>query len=119
MGDQQLEVIDHGPNLGLVRDLIVLAQASGARHVGALMEAADPDSDLYVVLKGLRADMMAQEDLPEPLTEWNDALRRIEIDILRGDMTSLVNEGLQTEEARKRYAELRQRLAVLSTAGLR
>ncbi|OZI74025.1 DNA primase [Bordetella genomosp. 12] len=119
MGDQQLEVIDHGPNLGLVRDLIVLAQASGARHVGALMEAADPDSDLYVVLKGLRADMMAQEDLPEPQTEWDDALRRIEIDTLRAEMTRLAHEGLGTDESRKRYAELRQRLAVLSTAGLR
>lgn len=119
MGDQQLEVIDHGPNLGLVRDLIVLAQASGARHVGALMEAADPDSDLYVVLKGLRADMMAQEDLPEPQTEWDDALRRIEIDGLRADMGRLAEGGLATEEARKRYAELRQRLLVLTSSGLR
>src|SRR5690606_32829364 len=46
MGDQQLEVLDKGPHLGLVRDLIMLAQASGARHVGALLAAAEPDSDL-------------------------------------------------------------------------
>src|SRR5690606_19655711 len=46
MGDQQLEVLDKGPHLGLVRDLVLLAQASGARHVGALLQAADPDSDL-------------------------------------------------------------------------
>src|SRR5690606_17152920 len=37
MGDQQLEVLDKGPHLGLVRDLIMLAQTSGARHVGALL----------------------------------------------------------------------------------
>src|SRR3546814_6875326 len=80
MGDQQLEVLDKGPHLGLVRDLIMLAQASGARHVGALLQAADPDSDLATVLKGMRADLLVQEDLPEPQTEWDDALRRIEFD---------------------------------------
>jgi len=117
MGDQQLEVIDHGPHLGLVRDLILLAQTSGARHVGALMEAADPDSDLYVVLKGLRADVLAQEDLPHPQTEWDDALRRMEFDAARAEMAKLAESGLATDEARRRYLELSSRIMVLKNAG--
>lgn len=119
MGDQQLEVIDHGPHLGLVRDLIMLAQSSGARHVGALLEAAEPDSDLATVLKGLRADILSQEDLPDPQTEWDDALRRIEFDSAKLEMAKLAATGLSTDEARKRYLELSSRLAVLKGAGIR
>ena len=119
MGDQQLEVIDHGPHLGLVRDLIMLAQSSGARHVGALLEAAEPDSDLATVLKGLRADILSQEDLPDPQTEWDDALRRIEFDSAKLEMAKLAAAGLATEEARKRYQELSSRMAVLKGAGVR
>lgn len=119
MGDQQLEVIDHGPHLGLVRDLIMLAQSSGARHVGALLEAADPDSDLATVLKGLRADILSQEDLPDPQTEWDDALRRIEFDSAKLEMAKLASTGLSTEEARKRYLELSGRMATLKGAGIR
>lgn len=119
MGDQQLEVIDHGPHLGLVRDLIMLAQSSGARHVGALLEAAEPDSDLATVLKGLRADILSQEDLPDPQTEWDDALRRIEFDSAKLEMAKLAATGLSSEEARKRYLELSSRLAVLKGAGIR
>ena len=119
MGDQQLEVIDHGPHLGLVRDLIMLAQSSGARHVGALLEAAEPDSDLATVLKGLRADILSQEDLPDPQTEWDDALRRIEFDSAKLEMAKLAAAGLSTDEARKRYVELSSRMATLKGAGIR
>jgi len=119
MGDQQLEVLDKGPHLGLVRDLIMLAQASGARHVGALLEAAEPDSDLATVLKGMRADLLAQEDLPEPQTEWDDALRRIEFDAARAEMAKLAETGLDSDEAKQRYQELSARLAVLKSGGTR
>ncbi|MFC0259918.1 DNA primase [Achromobacter marplatensis] len=119
MGDQQLEVIDHGPHLGLVRDLIMLAQSSGARHVGALLEAAEPDSDLATVLKGLRADILSQEDLPDPQTEWDDALRRIEFDSAKLEMAKLAAAGLSTDDARKRYLELSSRMATLKGAGIR
>src|SRR3546814_17986727 len=44
LGDQQLEILEHGPHLVLVRDLITLANLSGARHAGALLQAADPGS---------------------------------------------------------------------------
>ncbi|WP_035360181.1 DNA primase [Achromobacter insuavis] len=119
MGDQQLEVIDHGPHLGLVRDLIMLAQSSGARHVGALLEAAEPDSDLATVLKGLRVDILSQEDLPDPQTEWDDALRRIEFDSAKTEMAKLAAAGLASEEARKRYLELSSRMLALKGAGIR
>ncbi|SAI57167.1 DNA primase [Bordetella ansorpii] len=117
MGDQQLEVIDHAPHLGLVRDLIVLAQASGARHLGALLEAADDDSDLYVALKGLRAELLAQEDLPDPQAEWNDALQRIEVSAVKAEIDALVKQGLGSDEAKARYQELSSRLMVLKAAG--
>lgn len=119
MGDEQLEVLDKGPHLGLVRDLIMLAQVSGARHVGALLQAADPDSDLATVLKSLRADLLAQEDLPEPQTEWDDALRRIEFDSARLEMAKLAATGLVSDDARQRYQELSARLAVLKSSGIR
>jgi DNA primase len=116
MGDQQLEVLDRGPHLGMVRELIVLAQASGARHVGALLEAADPESDLATILRGLRAEVLAQEDLPDPKAEWNDALRRIEFDAVRSEMAKLASSGLSDESARERYQELSRRLAILKSA---
>lgn len=114
MGEQQLEVLDRGPHLGLVRDLILLAQRSGARHLGALLQAAEPDSDLQLVLQQALADMMAQEDLPHPQREWEDALRRIELDALRAEQSALVQTGLADAAAREHYQELSQRITVLS-----
>jgi len=97
----------------------VLAQASGARHVGALLEAAEPDSDLATVLKGMRADLLAQEDLPNPQAEWDDALRRIEFDAVRMEMAGLAAAGLSSDDARERYQELSARLTVLKGGGIR
>ncbi|HEY0294619.1 MAG TPA: DNA primase [Bordetella sp.] len=119
MGDQQLEVIDHDPQLGLVRDLIMLAQASGARHLGALLQAAEPDSDLSVVLQGLRAEVLVMEDLPDPQGEWNYALRRIEHSWVKAEMARLAEEGLQTDESRQRFQELGGRMTILRNAGIR
>ncbi|OWT77242.1 MULTISPECIES: DNA primase [unclassified Achromobacter] len=116
MGDQQLEVIDHGPHLGMVRDLIVLAQSSGARHLGALLEAADPESDIHLVLRSMSADLLGQEELPHPQAEWEDALHRIEFDSLRAEMTELVKGGLKEAAERERYQELAQRCAILKRA---
>jgi DNA primase len=119
MGDQQLEVLDHDPQLELVRELIVLAQVSGARHLGALVEAAEPDSDLAIALQGLQAAVLVQEDLPNPQAEWNDALRRIEYSWIKSELATLAQGGLQTGEARQRYQELSGRMAVLQNAGIR
>ncbi|MFC4274723.1 DNA primase [Achromobacter aloeverae] len=116
MGDQQLEVIDRGPHLGMVRDLIVLAQSSGARHLGALLEAADPESDIHLVLRSMSADVLGQEELPHPQAEWEDALHRIEFDSLRAEMAELAKGGLKEAADRERYQELSQRCAILKRA---
>jgi DNA primase len=113
MGDQQLEVIGHDPQLDLVRELIALAQASGARHLGALLEAAGHESDLGIAIQGLRGEVLTLESLPEPQAEWDDALRRLEIDAIRDEMNSLARDGLQSGEARRHYGELTARLDVL------
>lgn|GEM_PF-51648 len=119
MGDQQLEVIDKGPHLSMVRDLIVLAQVTGARHIGALLEAAEPDSDLHLLLRSTRADVIGEEELPDPQAEWDDALRRIEFDTLTAEMQALAAAGLTEEAARARYQALWQRKATLQRAGIR
>ncbi|WP_425514663.1 hypothetical protein [Candidimonas humi] len=119
LGDQQLEVLEQGPHLVLVRELIALAHTSGARHVGALLQAADPESDLAGVLASLSAELLDQDDLPDPQTEWNDALRRIELDALKAEQSALVQGGLAGEAARSRYQELTRRITLLSTVSLR
>jgi DNA primase len=117
MGDQQLEVLDHGPHLGMVRDLIVLAQRSGARHLGALLEAAEPESDIELVLRSMSADLLGEDELPDPQAEWDDALRRIEFEAIKNEMAELVQSGLREQHERDRYQELSRRLAVIKHAG--
>src|SRR3546814_515084 len=115
LGDQQLEILEHGPHLVLVRDLITLANLSGARHAGALLQAADPGSDLEALLASLTPELLAQEDLPDPQTEWNDALRRIELDAIKAEQSALVGEGLKDDFSRRKYQELTRRIALLQT----
>ena len=119
LGDQQLEILEHGPHLVLVRDLITLANLSGARHAGALLQAADPGSDLQAVLDSLTPELLAQEDLPDPQAEWNDALRRIELEAIKAEQSALVEEGMKDEFSRKRYQELTRRIALLHSASSR
>lgn len=119
LGDQQLEILEQGPHLVLVRDLIALANASGARHAGALLQAAEPGSDLEGVLASLSPELLAQEDLPDPQTEWSDAMRRIELDATKAEQSALVGAGLKDEVSRKRYHELTRRIALLNSASSR
>ena len=116
LGDQQLEILDHSPHLVLVRDLITLANVSGARHAGALLEAAEQDSELAAVLAPLTTELLGEEDLPDPQTEWNDALRRIELDTIKAEQSALVQGGLHDEASQKRYQELTRQLALLVRA---
>ncbi|ARP91174.1 DNA primase [Bordetella genomosp. 9] len=116
MGDQQLEVLDRGPHLGMVRDLIVLAQRSGARHLGALLEAAEPESDIELVLRSMSADLLSEEELPDPQAEWDDALHRIEFEAIKAEMAELVQSGLRDQQERDRYQELSRRLAAIKHA---
>ncbi|SHG82267.1 DNA primase [Pollutimonas bauzanensis] len=119
LGDQQLEILEHGPHLVLVRDLIALANASGARHAGALLQAAEPGSDLEGVLASISPELLAQEDLPDPQAEWHDAMRRIELDAIKAEQLALVGAGLKDDVSRKRYHELTRRIALLSSASSR
>ena len=119
LGDQQLEILEQGPHLVLVRDLIALANASGARHAGALLQAAEPGSDLEGVLASISPELLAQEDLPDPQAEWSDAMRRIELEAIKAEQSALVGAGLKDEVSRKRYHELTRRIALLNSASSR
>ncbi|WP_368641574.1 DNA primase [Castellaniella ginsengisoli] len=112
LGDQQLELLAHHPHLGLVRQLIGLASTCGAAHAGALLQAADPESDLARAIKDLSTELMAQ-DLPDPQAEWDDALRTIERQTVQEQCDRLIESGLATDEDRRRYQELSRRLARL------
>lgn len=116
LGDQQLETLARGPHLSLVRDLIALISATGARHVGALLEAADPDSDLAAVLSDLTADVLGHDDLPDPVAEWHDAMHKVELDVIKTEQLQLVAAGLKDDSARERYQLLARRLAQLTQA---
>jgi DNA primase len=116
LGDQQLEILGRGPHLVLVRDLIALTNASGARHAGALLQAADPGSDLEALLFSLSAELLSQDDLPDPQAEWNDALQRIELEAVKTEQSALIQTGLKDEASRKRYQELTRRIALLNSA---
>ncbi len=115
MGEQQLEVLEGDTNLVLVKEFVLLVQATGARHLGALIESADPDSDLAGVLTGLSAELMAQMDLPEPQAEWEDALRRIELDRLKRQQAALVAHGMADSQSIERYQELAARILSLTS----
>ena len=113
MGDQQIEILASGPHLDMVRDLIVLIQSTGARHMGALIQAADPGADLGVLLASVAEDLMAQEDLPNPQSEWEDAIRRIELDALKAEQHALIEQGLNNLQSQQKYQELSQRITRL------
>jgi len=122
MGDQQLEMLDRSPHMGMVRDLIVLARSSGAKHLGGLMTAVEADSELADMLNTMAVDALIQEDLPDPQTEWEDALRRTEIDALEAeaaDLTERAGFGALDSTSRERYRELNHRLAVLKQGRMR
>ncbi|HXE19606.1 MAG TPA: DNA primase [Castellaniella sp.] len=115
LGDQQLELLAQHPHLRLVRDLVGLASRGGAVHAGALLEAADPDSDLAHAIQELSTELLAQ-DLPEPQAEWDDALRALERQTIQDQCDRLIQGGLPTEDERRRYRELSRRLARLKSA---
>jgi DNA primase len=114
LGEQQLEVLEHDEHLALVREFVLLVQATGAKHLGALLEAADPDSDLAQLLTHLSAELMAQTDLPDPQAEWEDALQRIELESLKRRQGQLIEQGLSTPAAVERYKELARRIQGLT-----
>lgn len=114
LGDQQLEILRQSPHLGLVKELISLVHSSGARHAGALLQAAEPESELRQVLEAISAELLGHDELPDPHTEWNDALRRIELEAIKAEQSALVQAGLATDADRQRYKELTRRMSLLS-----
>ncbi|TAM89238.1 MAG: DNA primase [Candidimonas sp.] len=116
LGDQQLEIVCGSPHLVLVRELIALINGSGARHVGALLQIVEAGSDLATVLSSLSAELLGQDDLPDPNAEWRDALARIELDAVKEEQSRLVETGLNDADARQRYRELTRRIALLTSA---
>ena len=119
LGEQQLEILEQGPHLVLVRELIALVDTSGARHIGALLQTVDPATELAQVLGGLSTEVLEQEDLPDPLAEWHDALHRIELEALKAEQSELIASGLKDEAARQRYQNLTRRLTLLNGATTR
>jgi DNA primase len=119
VGDQQLEILEHGPHLVMVRELIAVVNSSGASHAGAVLQACEPGSELHTVVQSLMSELLSHDELPEPVAEWNDALRRIEIDIIKAEQSALVASGLVNETARKRYQELTRRMALISSVSSR
>jgi len=114
LGEQQLELLTQHPHLVLVRQLIALQGSSGATHAGALLQAADPGSELARVLDELSSELLSV-DWPDPQAEWADALRVIERQAIQEQCDRLVATGLHTADERRRYRELSQRLAWLKT----
>lgn len=112
LGDQQLELLARHPHLRLVRDLVGLASACGATHAGALLEAAEPDSDLAHAIQDLSTELMGQ-DLPDPQAEWDGALCTLERQAVQDQCDQLVQGGLTRDEDRRHYQELLRRLARL------
>jgi DNA primase len=113
MGDQQLDVLEQGENLDMVLDLIILIQKTRAKHVGALIQAAESGSDLEALLISVSADVMAQDELPHPESEWEDALRRIEIDNLKREQNELIASGENNLQLSQKYQELSRRITRL------
>ena len=113
MGDQQLDVLEQGESLDMVLDLIILIQRTHAKHVGALIQGAEPGSDLEALLISVSADVMAQEELPHPQSEWEDALRRIEIENLKREQSELIASGENNLELSQKYQELSRRITRL------
>jgi DNA primase len=56
---------------------------------------------------------MSQESLPNPQSEWEDAVRRIELDGLKAEQQLLIGQGLNNLPAQQKYKELSQSIARL------
>src|SRR3546814_18416232 len=111
LGDQQLEIVCQSPHLVLVRDLIALINGRGARHVGALLQAADPGTALEALLLSLSAELLADADMPDPQDEWNDGLHRSELTAKKTEEPGQIKTGLQAAAARQAHKDVTRGLA--------
>ena len=111
--DQQLEVLGFSPQFAYVREFIAFAQTTQATHLAALIQRAEPGSEIANMLTGLTIDSFDEEALPDPAAEWNDALRKIEFARLNQDKENLVAGGLKTVADRERYTAINARIRLL------
>ncbi|GAA4340088.1 DNA primase [Pigmentiphaga soli] len=100
-----------------VRDLVELVRSSGARHAGALLQAAEGGPLAQPLVLASTATIY-EEELPDPAGELRDALRRIEFQIVRDETAALVASGLRDPEQKARYEALSARLAALKRPGV-
>lgn len=113
---EALEIIVQSPTLVLVHELIVLVHETQAQHIAALLQAVDPDSELAHVLHGVTAELITDDENLKLQAEWDGALRRVEIDVIKHEQSALVAAGLPDAASRQRYQDLSRRLAQLHTA---
>ena len=111
--DQQLEVLGFSPQFAYVREFIAFAQTTQATHLAALIQRAEPGSEIANMLTGLTIDSFDEDALPDPAAEWNDALRKIEFERLNQDKENLVAGGLKTAADRERYKAINARIRLL------
>ncbi|MDO5666543.1 MAG: DNA primase [Alcaligenaceae bacterium] len=103
IGERQLEILRQHPHMEVVVDFIAFAFASGARHIGSLIQQAEQGSPLHQLLISLGRDNSTIESLPNPEAEWSDAIKRIELDNLEAEIATLIGSGIETDDQRKRY----------------
>jgi len=114
----QLELLAHNPHLSLVRALVQVIRASGAQHVGALLQAVHTAAaaDLRDVVRSLGVETLGEAELPDPQAECKDAFRRIELLAAKEEQTELINTGLGDAESVDRFYVLKARIAQLESA---
>ena len=115
---EALEIIVQSPTLVLVQELIVLANETQVEHIGALIESVDSHSELAQILESIATELLQQEELPDPKSEWNDALRKIQVDAIKQEQSDLIAAGLPDAASRQRYQDLTRRMAQLLAASL-
>ncbi|MFA7681059.1 MAG: DNA primase [Pigmentiphaga sp.] len=116
VGEDAWQVLSENDGTGVVCELIELIRQTGARHAGALLEAAE-GKRLEAPLVSASTASIYEEELPEPVAEWKDALRRVEIQFLQAKQSALVLRGLNGEEDKARYLQLARRLLELEKRG--
>lgn len=115
IGERQLEILRQHPHMDVVVEFITFAFRSGARHIGSLIQQAEHGSPLHQLLLSLGKDSSSNETLPNPEAEWNDAIKKLELDILQAEINTLINSGMETERERQRYMAVLARFNFLKS----
>lgn len=103
IGERQLEILRQHPHMEVVVEFIAFAFASGARHIGSLIQQAEQGSPLHQLLISLGKDSSTIESLPNPEAEWSDAIKKLELENLEAEIKTLIGSGMETDNERKRY----------------